>query len=703
MRLALLFMAVGLLYTVNPTDATETPDVSRLSFKSRDRIRSALEILNRTQAGARVVRKLQLKMRKGSIDELMSVFQWGDVSKTDAVLTRHYDPASGVETREREVTVFLKRGAPIQDLLLDLAHEMTHASAPLQWDPYDPELTVVRYIQQALEAPGGEVDALFVECEVALELKDLSQGLGLSSGLSPDLSMDRCKRYIKSDSLNRESIQRDFYRVGNWKSKVVSGLSRFGAQVSDLPFLSSDSPKLYSSTGQAPYPVALIREFEDLNQAACENTRKRVDSLRNGYLKTNPTGARNPASVSPQVDLFLNKRCRLVITQAASLGEASSYTESVAVDEKGEPDTQIQLHKQAGYYRRANDVVSTDTIYYIRKLDLLGNATDNQLKTELKGFCIESPKKEPYETASLNHEKACLKRLKLLAAEHLQKNKAAMGRNENSIAELSSNSSKTPVVRNHLPTDDEMATRKLKAGFSTVRLDKKADNPELLTLQEIEIQNAKMRALASPQYQAALQKLPAEPSKDDFVKFIEVSKDKSDPKSEMISKIAKNPDGSIQYDMEAYENARGAYKAQKAAVEKDFDLQDRTQTTNGIAAQPAAYAPSGPLSKQAYEEARGLVIQALTKKEGKGKVSVPEQAKNRAPSTVPVTPTPPVLSPQNDDPYWASARDTGQKVKVIKRDADQKKTEIRVTIDPETIKKEVSENWKGGDAPLTTP
>ena len=635
--------------------------------ESSDRIRSALDVLSRTESGARAVRKLQLKMKKNSVAEMMSAFRWGNVSRTDAVLTRHYDPSTGVETREREVTVYLKRGAPIQDLLLDLAHEMTHAASPSQWDPYDPDLTVIAYIHQALEAPGGEVDALFAECEVALELKDISQGLGLS--------VDRCSRYLNAEGLSREQIQRDFYRVGNWKSKVLNGLSRLGAHADDLPFLSADSPRLYSSTGQAPYPLALIREFEDLNRAACENTRRRVDAARSQVT-------------SPQVDRFLNKRCR--VTQAASL-----YAQG---DAQGEPDTQVPLHKQANYYRRANDVISTDTIYYIRKVELLGSASDEKIKTELQGFCIA---KEPYETKTISHEQACLKRLKFVAAEHIQKNKLALGKNENSIAELSSSSTLTPVARNTLHGEagaagDEESAQALKPGFSKIRLEKKADNPELLSVEEIiennRRENERLRALASPEYQAAIQRLPAPPSKEDFTRFKEVLKDPTDPKSEKIQVLDKDHP----YDEGAFENARREYETQRvSAIAKQFDLQDRTQATT--ANKPEPLASPGALSVRAYEEARGSVIQALTKKEGQGKVSVPDStsagaAKNRTPSATPQPSQPdPVVA---DDPYWGPAREMGQKTKAIPRDAKGKKTEIRVTIDPALIDQEVKDDWK---------
>ena len=66
--------------------------------------------------------------------DLASIIQWGNVSRTDALLTRHFQPESGEERRSRRVTVILRRGQGFTDLVLDLAHELTHASAGATWD-----------------------------------------------------------------------------------------------------------------------------------------------------------------------------------------------------------------------------------------------------------------------------------------------------------------------------------------------------------------------------------------------------------------------------------------------------------------------------------------------------------------------------------------------------------------------------------------
>jgi len=223
--------------------------------------------------------------------------EWGDSSRTDAVLTRHYDPETGEEVREREVTIYLRRHAAVEDVALDLAHELVHAAQQPTWDPYDPDLTPVRFIRLSIEAAGGEADAVQAECQVAAELGDAVATSG-----------ERCGRYAAGA---REGIVREFYRVGAWKRVLDRAL---GATAGELADLSGEEPLLLSSTGRAPYPVALLREYEALTEAACRNSRKRLvssSSARSAQTR-GPAGdgaGRDLDEPSQRAAVFLSRRC----------------------------------------------------------------------------------------------------------------------------------------------------------------------------------------------------------------------------------------------------------------------------------------------------------------------------------------------------------------------------------------------------------
>ncbi|MBL7715720.1 MAG: hypothetical protein JNL01_09655 [Bdellovibrionales bacterium] len=290
--------------------------------KDDQQLGQVLILLSQTESGRDLLRRAQKAFRlptdERSEDRSLprldqntwkSVVVWDHVSRTDAVLTRHFDSTTGEELRERQVSVHLKRGQSYSDLFFDLSHELTHAVAGPNWDPYDPQLTASRYVISALEAPGGEIDAIFVECKLAFEVAGNAGALGKewsAHGL-------RCSRYLSNSQMDRNKIKAEFYRVGRWYSDLASEL---GEEKDFLPLLSGDSPKLYSSTGGAPYPVALVREYQEINMAACANSKKRLSSVTEANRRpagTADSGEEYSSAISDQIrgktEAFLRLRC----------------------------------------------------------------------------------------------------------------------------------------------------------------------------------------------------------------------------------------------------------------------------------------------------------------------------------------------------------------------------------------------------------
>ncbi len=264
------------------------------TIQGQNRIEMAVEILDRVPSGDGLIRKAFKVWNLKNQYELTQVIKPGPVSRTDAVLTRHFDSETGKESREREVTIYVNDDQSLVNMILDIAHEMVHATSRPSWDPYDPSLTPGQYILSAIDGEGGEVQAVAMECRVALELSKNYQ-----------IPSKRCHSYLNSSpngtqTVQMEPIQRDFYRVGQWKDELVKVL---GKEIALFPKLSNEAPELYSSTGNAPYPVALLKEYQALTQVACENTRHRYSSAP----QRNPN--RSPASVSDSSKLFLERRC----------------------------------------------------------------------------------------------------------------------------------------------------------------------------------------------------------------------------------------------------------------------------------------------------------------------------------------------------------------------------------------------------------
>jgi hypothetical protein len=282
------WLLLGMSLIAQSGQAAEKP------VEGQNRIEMAVEILDRVPSGDALIRKSFKVWNLKNQYELTQVIKPGPVSRTDAVLTRHFDSETGKESREREVTIYVNDDQSLVNMILDIAHEMVHATSRPSWDPYDPSLTPGQYILSAIDGEGGEVQAVAMECRVALELSKNYQ-----------IPSKRCHSYFNSSSNGAQTvqidpIQRDFYRVGQWKDELVKVL---GKEISLFPKLSNEAPELYSSTGNAPYPVALLKEYQALTQVACENTRHRYSSAP----QRNPN--RSPASGVDSSKLFLERRC----------------------------------------------------------------------------------------------------------------------------------------------------------------------------------------------------------------------------------------------------------------------------------------------------------------------------------------------------------------------------------------------------------
>ena len=119
--------------------------------------------------------------------------------------------------------------------------------------------------------------------------------------------------------VNREKVRKDFYRVGRWSRAVKK---RLGIEAITFPLLSNEAPELYSATGGAPYPVALIREYDELNRVACENVRKRMraqTSRAPASLLSLPSGTK--AYLGEEL---LTSRCQDSRAQATTQSSAAS-------------------------------------------------------------------------------------------------------------------------------------------------------------------------------------------------------------------------------------------------------------------------------------------------------------------------------------------------------------------------------------------
>lgn len=269
-------------------------------------IEKVIAILAGVPEGKALVFKALSTWQAKDLDRLTEHFEWSDLSRTDMVLTRHFNPKTGKEERERQVKVYLRERQSPLEVALDMAHELVHATAQPGFDPYDSKLTPGKYILSAIEGDGGEVDAVFSECQVGRELAEKYKFV-----------FSRCDGYYPKSSqgprqkqrlIVRNRIRQHFYRVGRWWPELTARLHN---ELNLFPDLTSDHPNLFSSTGHAPYPAALLKEFDEITEMACKNTKKRVMSVESvsvgsGYL---PLDWHRDSTAHSDTQEFMKKRC----------------------------------------------------------------------------------------------------------------------------------------------------------------------------------------------------------------------------------------------------------------------------------------------------------------------------------------------------------------------------------------------------------
>lgn len=280
----------------------------------------AIQKLKSLPTGAKIVKRMLGAWGLQRVEDIANKVSLGSLSRTDTTLTRTFNLDTGREEREREILISIRANQGFDDLVLDLAHELVHASSRPVFDPYDPRLTAGKYILNGIEGLGGEVDAVEEECFIAREMT-----VG-------GVSVERCQKYFgrefstvgdagDRDADARMRIKKGFYQVGSWMSHLEREL---GAEKKLFPLLTARSPELLSSTGRSPYPVALFEEYRSITKIACENMTRRLRSVFPGYSpggfgktfdlifrREQPESAHvAPSDYVKSIENFLENRCQ---------------------------------------------------------------------------------------------------------------------------------------------------------------------------------------------------------------------------------------------------------------------------------------------------------------------------------------------------------------------------------------------------------
>ncbi len=256
-----------------------------------------LKVISTSSPGEKLVLRARMKAREQDMS-LSEVIKVGEVSLTDTTLIRRFSPkkANEVEYRSKSI-VYINRSLNVKDAVLDLAHELTHFVHKKTFNPYVDTFSAKGFLADTIESKGGEVDAFLVECQVGYQVFG-------SESLS-----DQCMNILDNDGhFSRAQAIKEFYKLGVSYDDFLGRALRLGLNVSSLP-ISRETEMLVSSAWGAPYPNAVLEEFETIMSKVCKNDQKRLS-----YLKSQET--RFPASAPVRYNsIYSNfvKRCGFFI------------------------------------------------------------------------------------------------------------------------------------------------------------------------------------------------------------------------------------------------------------------------------------------------------------------------------------------------------------------------------------------------------
>jgi hypothetical protein len=285
----------GLLHAGGFFDAKEKVLFEDNSFSSNQQwlnlgktkeesIRYLIESLAKSQTGKKIL-SLGEKKAKDFGQTLLDIINVGEKSLTDTTLLRKFsEKDEHVIIFESKSKIFIDKNLGLKEAILDLAHELTHFSLRLPFNPYSSSFSAKEFIVSTVEGRGGEVEAFLVECSVFRDLFPRQ-----------DFLRSTCNKVIDLDSgriIKKKGIEQ-FYRVGEFFEPFKKEMENHGLNAGDFPLLKADKAIFYSSAYAMPYPLAALKEFESVQKKVCENNKNRLNLYKGTNLKLSATLKKN--------------------------------------------------------------------------------------------------------------------------------------------------------------------------------------------------------------------------------------------------------------------------------------------------------------------------------------------------------------------------------------------------------------------------
>lgn len=247
-------------------------------------------------------------------------------------------------------------------------------------------------------------------------------------------------------------------------------------------------------------------------------------------------------------------------------------------------------------YEKANENLSLEALYILKKLAALKNASDfrTTIQNNLAEFCLST---EPNQKSGQSRERACYERYLRVQVGILKRIRTAIVANSDMAGAL-----RTQKVR---PEDATVPVVSVEpSDAETPRI---PQVPYLPTYEDLQEEYRRGRALTSPEYERWAKSVPREPARDDFVKFREIPRDPENPEGEKMVIVDSNRDGTPKYDDVAFQAALARYREDKAIYDRDLEgmLGYRVPATRPPEMNDSVVAAE---SKTAFNHARGVMV-----------------------------------------------------------------------------------------------
>lgn len=281
---------------------------SNIKRDPTDNVKLLFTVLERTPTGKKIILLTKKWCQKHNLSAL-SLITAGEESLTDITIIRKIttaqrklgldysaDTYSKLYTYTFNYKVYINKDLTLFEAVMDLSHELTHLLFRTPLNPYQKNFKLKEFITNTVEGRGGEVDAYLMECQIQEEMIKQT-GISLASTHNRSSSsaalFSFCKKLTRENHsnytavnsniftlINRALVTKEFYKLGRYYRNFLQAVDQHNLSLDNFPLLSEENGPFISSAYDLPYPLAAVKEFQNITAKVYANEQKKIKLLR---------------------------------------------------------------------------------------------------------------------------------------------------------------------------------------------------------------------------------------------------------------------------------------------------------------------------------------------------------------------------------------------------------------------------------------